>query len=101
MTREVDSLLASLCLHDKASGDEPFRRGLAHIERGASDERNFVKKGVSWALRCVGKRNRALNAGAVAVAERLAAEEGAAARWVGKGALRELTSAAVVRRLRG
>ncbi len=33
------------------------------IERAATDDRNFVKKGVSWALRVVGRRNRALNDG--------------------------------------
>ena len=51
------------------------------------------------ALRAIGKRNPALNAAAVAVAQRLAASPQAAARWVGKDALRELTSPAVTRRL--
>ncbi|MBK5298965.1 MAG: DNA alkylation repair protein [Vicinamibacteria bacterium] len=66
---------------------------------GAHVERNFVKKGVSWALRAVGRRNPVLNAAAVAVASRLAAAPQAAPRWVGKDAVRELTSAAVIRRL--
>ena len=51
------------------------------------------------ALRAVGKRNRALNAAAVVVARRLAGSKNATARWVGKDALRELTSAGVARRL--
>ena len=54
---------------------------------------------MSWALRLIGRRNPALNAAAVTVARRLAASPDAAARWVGKDALRELTSPAVVRRL--
>jgi 3-methyladenine DNA glycosylase AlkD len=97
--RAAFALLASLALHDKRTGDEPFLRSLRLVERGASDERNFVKKGVSWALRATGRRNRALNDAAVALARRLAESSEAAVRWVGKDALRELTSPAVRRRL--
>ena len=67
---------------------QPFLDSLPLIERAASDERNFVKKGVSWALRAVGRRNPALNAAAVEVARRLAASPDAAPRWVGKDAVR-------------
>jgi 3-methyladenine DNA glycosylase AlkD len=100
MKRAAFALLASIALHDKKAPDEPFLASLPLIERGAFDERNFVKKGVSWALRGIGRRNRALNAAAVRVARRLAESDDAPARWVGKDALRELTSAAVIRRLR-
>ena len=54
---------------------------------------------MNWALRQIGKRNRRLNAAAVAVARRLSASTQAGPRWVGKDALRELTSDAVVSRL--
>ena len=97
--RAAFALLASLALHDKAAGDAPFLDSLRLIERAAGDERNFVKKGVSWALRAVGRRNPVLNAAAVEVARRLAASPEAAPRWVGKDAVRELTSAAVIRQL--
>jgi 3-methyladenine DNA glycosylase AlkD len=97
--RAAFALLASLTVHDKQSGDEPFARGLGLIERAAKDERNFVSKAVNWALRSVGKRSTPLNISAVAVAERLAGSREAAPRWVGKHALRELTSPAVQRRL--
>jgi 3-methyladenine DNA glycosylase AlkD len=97
--RAAFALLASLALHDKNTGDEPFARCLPLIERAAIDERNFVKKGVSWALRGVGRRSRALNAAAVKVARRLSTSPQAAARWIGRDALKELTSPAVIRRL--
>lgn len=87
-------------MHDKDAGDEPFRRGLALIEREAGDERNFVKKATNMALRAIGKRNRALNSAAVEVARRLANSQDSSARWVGKDALRELTSPGVARRLK-
>ena len=89
--RAAFALLASLALHDKAAKDAAFVRTLPLIEQAAKDERNFVKKGVSWALRSVGRRNAALRARSVALAKRLAACDDAAPRWIGKDALRELT----------
>ncbi len=97
--RAAFALIAGLSLHDKQSGDEPFIESLRYIERAAPDERNFVKKGVSWALRVLGRRNAALNAAAVNVSGRLAASPEPAARWIGKGALKELTSPLVTRKL--
>ena len=86
------ALMACLALHDKAAPDKRFLAFLPLIEKGARDERNFVKKAVSWALRAIGRRNLALNAAALTVAERLALSEEAACRWVGNDALRELAS---------
>lgn len=88
--RAAFALLASVALHDRRTGDEPFAACLPWIEAAADDERNFVKKGVSWALRGVGARSRALHAASISLAERLVAS-GPAARWVGKDALRDLT----------
>jgi 3-methyladenine DNA glycosylase AlkD len=87
--RAAFALLASLALHDKRAADEPFLERLPLIQGAADDERNFVKKGVNWALRGIGKRNIALRAAATELAQRLAASSSAAARWVGKDALRE------------
>ncbi len=97
--RAAFALMASLTVHDKSATDDRFLDFLPLIETGARDERNFVKKAVNWALRSVGKRRPALNAAAVDVAERLAMSEEAACRWVGKNALRELTSPKVQSRL--
>ena len=97
--RAAFALLASVALHDKRAADEPFLDSLALIERAAPDERNFVKKGVSWALRLVGRRNRALNAASIETARRLIDSPHDAARWIGRDALRELTGAVVRRQL--
>ena len=96
--RAAFALLASLAGHDKKAGDARFVACLTLIERAATDERNFVKKGVSWALRRIGWRSAGLNARALAVARRLSASQQAAARWVGRDALEELTSDRVTRR---
>jgi 3-methyladenine DNA glycosylase AlkD len=93
--RAAFALLASLGVHDKVTGDAPFMRSLRLIERAAFDERNFVKKGVSWALRVVGRRSQVLHEAAVELAGQLAESSDAGARWVGKDARRELTSTKV------
>ena len=88
--RGAFALMASLALHDKEVGDERFTKWFPLIEDAANDERNFVKKGVSWALRAVGKRNPKLKSAAITVAQRLAISTQVSARWVGKDALRDL-----------
>ncbi len=90
--RGAFALMACLALHDKAAPDKNFSALLPLIENGARDERNFVKKGVSWAFRSIGRRNLPLNAASVKLARRLALSKQAASRWVGKDTLRELTS---------
>jgi 3-methyladenine DNA glycosylase AlkD len=97
--RAAFALLASLSVHDKRADDALFRRGLSLIEPAARDDRNFVRKAVNWALRSIGKRNPALHTASVRVAERLANSAESAPRWVGKDALRELTSASITRRV--
>jgi 3-methyladenine DNA glycosylase AlkD len=69
------------------------------IEQASADDRNFVKKGVSWSLRAIGGRNARLHEAAVELAQHLAASQEPAARWVGKDALRDLTRPLIVRRV--
>jgi 3-methyladenine DNA glycosylase AlkD len=97
--RAAFALLASLTVHDRSATDAQFERGLMLIDDAATDERNFVRKSVNWALRSIGKRNAALHAAALRVARRLAGSRSPAARWVGKDAVRELTGPVVARRL--
>jgi 3-methyladenine DNA glycosylase AlkD len=96
--RAAFALLASVALHDKKAADAPFLKSFALIERAATDDRNFVKKAVSWALRGIGKRNVALNSAALKLARRLADSPHSAARWTGKDALLDLATPATRRR---
>lgn len=91
-------MLACLARHDRTGAEAPFLEGLALIEREAGDPRNFVKKGINWALRAIGgKRDPVLKAAALEVATRLATSDDATRRWVGKDALRQLGKAAARR----
>ncbi len=88
--RAAFALLAALAVHDKTAPDSRFRAAFRLIRKAASDERNFVKKAVNWALRQIGKRNGALREDAMKLAEELRASKSRSARWIGSDALREL-----------
>lgn len=82
-------LMATLSVHDKTAKDKEFEKFFPLIKKYATDERNFVKKAVNWALRQIGKRNLALNKKAIKLAKEIN----------DKNAIRELTSEAVQKRL--
>jgi 3-methyladenine DNA glycosylase AlkD len=92
-------LMVQVAGKDKAAPTALLGRYLARAEREAGDERNFVKKAVSWTIREIGQRSLELNEAAVALAQRLQASQARAARWVGSDALRELTSDKVAQRV--
>ena len=98
--RAAYALIACLAWHDKTATDEDFIRFLTIIKRGATDERNFVKKAVNWALRGIGKRSVKLNKAAIRTAEEIRNIDSRAARWIAADALRELKGEAVQKRLR-
>jgi 3-methyladenine DNA glycosylase AlkD len=93
------ALMAWLAVHDRKATDGQFVKLLPHIKQGATDERNFVKKAVNWALRQIGKRNINLNKQAIRAAKEIHRLDSPAAKWVASDALRELTGKAVKRRL--
>ncbi len=76
---------------DKKVTDEQFEPFFPLIVRESMDGRNFVRKAVNWALRTIGKRNKALNARAIAIARQIAEIDSKTARWIASDALRELT----------
>jgi 3-methyladenine DNA glycosylase AlkD len=98
--RAAFALLASAAAHAKTLPDTAFVSCFPLIQAGAGDERNFVMKGVSWALRAVGHRNPTLHARAVALASTLAESESRPARWVGRDTLRDLLRPLVVQRMK-
>jgi len=93
------SLMAALAWHDKKSPGASFQRFLPLIKKGATDERNFVKKSVNWALRQIGKKNAYLNGLAIKTVEEIQKIDSKAARWIAADALRELTGDAVQAKL--
>ncbi len=94
------ALMAALAFHDKKATDDRFLVFLTAIKREATDDRNFVRKAVNWALRQIGKRNLRLNRAAIGTAKEIQEIGSKSARWIASDALRELSSASARRRLR-
>lgn len=98
--RAAFALIAVLAVHDKKADDEKFEEFFPLIIKGSSDNRNFVKKAVNWALRQIGKRNMALNKRAIGVAEKIHKGDSKSAKWIASDAVRELESEKVQERLK-
>ncbi len=93
------ALIAYMAVHDEAMDNDDFAKLLPLIAKGSSDERNFVKKSVNWALRQIGKRNLELNKLAIRTAKEVGRLDSKSARWIASDALRELESEAVQEKL--
>jgi len=92
-------MMATLAVHDKKAKDDQFLKFLPMIRQESTDNRNFVKKAVNWALRQIGKRNAALNRAAIKTAKAIYSIDSKTAKWIASDALKELSSAAVQRRI--
>ncbi|HAM44566.1 MAG TPA: DNA alkylation repair protein [Propionibacteriaceae bacterium] len=93
-------IMARLASTNRTAVDRVFEPFLVAIERESTDARNFVKKGVNWALREIGARNEQLLGQSLQVAARLVQSDSASARWIGRDALKELQAKAAAGRLR-
>jgi len=97
------ALMAALAFAKNKMSDAEFKKFLSVIRRESTDERNYVKKAVNWALRQIGKRNKNLNKETIKVAREILSAgrriESKAAKWIAGDAIRELTSLAVQKRL--
>ena len=94
------AMIACIAWHDKDAPDELFTGFFPVIESAATDDRNYVKKAVSWALRHIGKRNSNLNRKALGLAREIRNMDSKAARWIASDVIRELESEAVHKRLK-
>ena len=94
------SLLAGLAVHDKNAGDSKFLAYASLLKTHATDERNYVKKAVNWAVRNIGKRNLFLNKKMILLSDEILKIESPSARWIARDAIRELTSDKVQMRLK-
>ena len=97
--RAAFTLIAVLAVHDKQAADDKFEQFFPIIKRESTDDRNYVKKAVNWALRHIGKKNIYLNKKAIIIAEEIHEIDSKSAKWIAKDALRELKSEKVQKRL--
>lgn len=96
--RAAFALLACLSLHRNDADPKALKKFLPLVKKAASDERNFVKKGVSWALRGMAGTSTELHEAVLDLAEQLAASKDSAERWVGKDVLRDIQRPMIAKR---
>jgi 3-methyladenine DNA glycosylase AlkD len=98
--RTAFSLLACLACHDKYADDNKFKEYFPLIKKNAMDDRNYVKKAVSWSLRHIGKRNLNLYKAALKLADEIKMIDSKSAKWIGSDVVRDLNSDPTKRRLK-
>jgi len=98
--RGAYSLIAGLAVHDKKAENSMFEDFFSIIIKESTDERNYVKKAINWALRNIGKRNTNLNKKAIETAKKIQKIDSKSAKWIAKDAIRELTSEKVQKKIK-
>ncbi len=92
-------LIAITAVHNKTANDKYFIDFFPLLIKGSTDERNFVRKAVNWAIRSIGKKNLNLNNEAINLSNKISQIESKSAHWIAADAIRELKSEAVQKRL--
>ena len=86
------ALMAVLAVHAKELENNDFDIFFNCIYKESTDERNFVKKAVNWALRQIGKRNKILKNKSLNMANKILKINSKSAKWIAKDAIRELSN---------
>ncbi len=93
-------MIVAIALHHKKMPDQDLAKFYPLLQRYIFDERNFVKKAISWALRTIGKRSLYLN---TQVQELIKSEwvdtRGKFLFWAASDAYREISQEKYIRRL--
>lgn len=95
--RTAFSLIAVLAVHEKQSDFDIY---FDILKEESTDNRNFVKKSVNWAIRQIGKINKENNKKALNLAHEILEMNNKASKWVARGAIKELESEKVQSKLK-
>jgi 3-methyladenine DNA glycosylase AlkD len=98
--RAAFSLLACLAWHDKNASNERFIEFFPIIKSNINDNRNYVKKAISWSLRHIGKRNLELHKIVLNFSDEIKKLESKNARWIASDVIRDLNSISTKKRLK-
>jgi len=98
--RTAFALIAGLAAANKGAEDAVFLAYLTLCYEYTEDPRIYVRKGVNWAIRQIGKRNILLNEAALVLSNKIMLKADKTSKWIAGDALRELKSEAVKNRLK-
>jgi 3-methyladenine DNA glycosylase AlkD len=85
-------LVAVCAVRDKRMEDKDFAELVPMLIAAADDDRGYVRKGASWALRQIGKRSAPLHGRVLATISPLLDGDRRGIRWVARDAARELNA---------
>ena len=94
------TLMACFAFKRKDIKDKDLIKFFPVIKKYSTDERNFVRKAVNWALRQIGKRNMKLNKEAIKAAEEIQKINSKTAKWIAYDAIKELKGKAAQKRFK-
>ncbi len=97
--RAAFSLLACLAWHNKNALDNKFIEYLPLIKKNVKDDRNYVKKAISWSLRNIGKRNLNLHKTIINFANEIKKINNKNSKWIASDVIRDLNSVSTKKRL--
>lgn len=88
------ALMAVLAWHDKTATDDQLKQFFPYIIKESTDDRNFVKKAVNWALRQIGKSRPSLRQPAIDTAKEILKVNTShrGAKWIANDTIRELSN---------
>lgn len=88
------ALMAVLAVKNKELKDSDFKKFFPYLIKHATDERNFVKKAINWAIRQIGKNRPKLKNEMIELSEKIMNKypSSKSAKWIANGAIRELRS---------
>lgn len=88
------ALMAVLAVKNKELKDSDFKKFFPYLIKHATDERNFVKKAINWAIRQIGKNRPKLKNEMIELSEKIMDKypSSKSAKWIANGAIRELRS---------
>jgi 3-methyladenine DNA glycosylase AlkD len=96
--RAAFSLIACIAVYDKEKPDKEFIKFFSVIKKASTDERNYVKKAVSWALRNIGKKNKNLNEEVIKFAKELGKADSESSKWIARDTLKDIQRETVKKR---
>lgn len=88
--RAAFTLIAASAVHDKKLSNDMLDHYMRLISEHSADEREHVKKAVSWALREIGKKDFNYNEKALLLAYDLAENGNKAQKWIARDVIKEI-----------
>ncbi|HUU79512.1 MAG TPA: DNA alkylation repair protein [candidate division Zixibacteria bacterium] len=92
-------LMAILSYRDKKTDDSKFLSFLPICKKYSTDQRNIVKKAISWSLRRIGARNLFLNKEVLKLTDELMMIESSSAKWIAKDVAKDISRQLVQKKL--